>query len=201
MGTIIEAMSIYVLYKIPSKYGVAVTTSLAGEQHGKGKPDGIFGVTHTWMREWTKQRQILNIGDLVECYKAGADKAMAVDPTGDKYIIEAFDPGEFQPCRVMSLVSADVHISRTYCMTSKPDKRRHLGVMVQNHVFDDAFNPRSPSVSLAEKVHADNGDSLRWTRGYFQEEPWNAPAMKPGDASELLQGMRPSGASRARIWM
>ena len=72
-------------------------------------------------------------------------------------------------------------------MTSKPDKRRHLGVMVQNHVFDDAFNPRSPSVSLAEKVHADNGDSLRWTRGYFQEEPWNAPAMKPGDASELLQ--------------
>jgi hypothetical protein len=195
----------FFLHDLPKLYNVDVAVHFQGEQHGKGPVDRLFGWGCAWIDDFLQEAPIHGIGDLVLCYRKGAQHMVNVDPNGPKFHIESFDPGELRPEKRTFFYCSGFLITRTYCLTSTRARGYARGLRIVNKVFSNCVGQELRGWTIEERtgeladgdmevVEDDSGQpapqetAKRWRRGFYQgEKSWEKEGPKPGDVNEVVR--------------
>lgn len=177
-----------------------------GEQHGKGPVDRLFGWGCAWIEDFLQKQPIHGLRDLVQCYRSGAQYMVNSDPTGPKFHIEAFDPGELRPETRTFFQRPGFLITRTYCLHTDFVPGYAHGIRLKNKLFSDSEGavlhgwfigtrnqaaPADEEPDIADN-NADGDDSApdpkKWRRGFWNsEKTWEGSGPKPGQINEIVR--------------
>ena len=175
------------LYTLPKALQIHVHLLYLGEQHGKGACDRLFGWTNEWLVSYIQKLPIHGLQHLVDAYSKGAERMMREDPSGAKFVIKSFDPGEKRPSRRSSFQCPGFKITRTYSLTSQPNKHASSGVSIHDNVFSDISAKESLS-SWTISEFTTPLDNEVWRRGYYDKpRAWETVGPQAGDVTELTR--------------
>lgn len=198
---------------LPKERDVDVVVRFQGEQHGKGPVDRLFGWSCGWIEDFLQSAPIYGIADLISCYRKGAQHMVDVDPSGPKFHIENFDPGEFRPERRTFFYCPGFLITRTYSLSSTRARGHNRNLKVVNKIFSNCAGQEFYGWSIEERRGAlaeddadgeeigDEGDEARgasrWRRGFYQgEKTWEKEGPRPGEVNEVVR----RHASQKNAW-
>lgn len=174
------------LHTLPLALQIQTHILFLGEQHGKGACDRLFGWTNSWLMEFLQQKPIHGLRDAVQALRSGGAGRMRKNPRGAAYLTEVFEPGEARPSKRKSLACAHLKITRTYSLTSTPNRHSSAGVTIRNNVFSDltakeSLGQWSITESLAEEQEL-------WRRGYYDKpRSWEQAGPQAGDENQLTR--------------
>lgn len=163
-----------------------------GEQHGKGGVDQLFGWGCAWIEAFLQDQPIYGLQDLLRCYKAGAQDMVNADPSGPKFHICKFDPGDVRPQPRKTFQCPDFLVTRTYCLKAELRPGPPQSIRIWNKVFTDAPGQvlRHWHIEENRPEVNDNDEPVAqvWRRGFYTgERTWEGEGPKPGHVNELVR--------------
>ena len=175
------------LYTLVKTLKLQVHVLYLGEQHGKGACDRLFGWTNEWLTVYVQHSPVHGLPSLVDAYSRGAERMMREDPTGPKFLIKTFDPGEKRPSSRNTFQCPGFKITRTYSLSAKPSVYSSSGVSIRDNVFSDMSATEILSGwSIADFVTPLENEV--WRRGYYDKpRAWESVGPQAGDVTELTR--------------
>jgi hypothetical protein len=181
-------------WKIPHKYDQRTLVGYHVEKHGKCVCDSeIFSPCRRWTDEALANPKALIESEeqLVEVYRAGAERDMRGNPTGMKWIIELVKVPEEKPltAKVLKFRGSTVevtHVNRSYCWEAVVDKRYPCGIHLYNHIFTNMpdmpvdFRPIQPSMVLEDKCLERKSPTKKGAKQEKNDDNPDEPSLKPG---------------------
>jgi hypothetical protein len=175
------------LYTLVKTLKLQVHVLYLGEQHGKGACDRLFGWTNEWLTVYVQHSPVHGLPSLVDAYSRGAERMMREDPTGPKFLIKTFDPGEKRPSSRNTFQCPGFKITRTYSLSAKLSVYSSSGVSIRDNVFSDMSATEILSGwSIADFVTPLENEV--WRRGYYDKpRAWESVGPQAGDVTELTR--------------
>lgn len=153
----------FLLLQLVKQLSLEVSINYGVEKHLKHEVDRMFGWYNAATQHFLDTKcEIKEIEELQAALQNYFNEKRAKDPSAPllKVLIEssAAVPNE---CRKLKL--EDFRISRTYCMSSRPNKYSHWGVSLRNHVFSNRQVSMPVTICSVETFPGPEA----WRRGYY----------------------------------
>lgn len=160
------------------------------EKHLKHQCDRLFG----WWRQGLRsvmenQISITEVDQLQAVMQQHFDRARVRDKTSP--LVQIFVENDTPvPTKIYKLeISGDFRISRTYCLSSKPNKYATIQATISNHVY--STRPTSERLHVSSIAELEGPGS--WRRGFFGKgaEQWQTDPqpLAAGESNHLSRRM------------
>ena len=144
--------------------GIPVSQSWGVEKHMKADVDECFGWFNGALK-WIKDNkiQVIEVEELRAAVQQRFDALKDRDPSSPTVRV-LVDEDAAKPTTCHRLTASNLSITRTYCLSARPDSRYRLGSQVVNHIF----TTKPCSIPLEDiVVETYTPTETQWRRGYW----------------------------------